>query len=279
MCNTWTASLDLIAGNLPEHTPAAYFGTFHAFLLTRHPDPPLNQITQQGCWSTGLELRILKLYISWKSPSKILETPSKFLRTAQKTKWPHPPPPSQNRLIYISIDRSRRQDSEYIIYIRIDACRRKDEPRRFLLQATFFCIESTLKNIPFLELASLSPWTTPPNLSHLALHPTQSPLNLIWMQDTWCYIETIEFAGNLAYWGVLWGPVRILHPPWQGKVAFLKLPRSTSVSGNKHYKCYITMQQCRILGRGTGNAGKWEALTQGTQGKKTKICRSIRCEF
>jgi hypothetical protein len=35
-------------------------------------------------------------------------------------------------------------------------------------------------------------------------------------------------------------------------------------------KCHITMQQCRDLGRGTGNAGKWEALTQGTQGEKTE---------
>ena len=30
------------------------------------------------------------------------------------------------------------------------------------------------------------------------------------------------------------------------------------------------MLQCRIWGRGTRNAGEWEALTQGTQGKKTE---------
>ena len=35
------------------------------------------------------------------------------------------------------------------------------------------------------------------------------------------------------------------------------------------------MLQCQIWGRGTGNAGEWEALTQGTQKKKRKICRSI----
>jgi hypothetical protein len=30
------------------------------------------------------------------------------------------------------------------------------------------------------------------------------------------------------------------------------------------------MLQCQIWGRGTGNAGEWEALTQGTQrGKKS----------
>ena len=35
------------------------------------------------------------------------------------------------------------------------------------------------------------------------------------------------------------------------------------------------MLQGRIRGRGTGIAGEWKALTQGAQGKKTKICRSI----
>ena len=35
------------------------------------------------------------------------------------------------------------------------------------------------------------------------------------------------------------------------------------------------MLQGRIWGRGTGKAGKWEALTQGTQGEKRKIYRSI----
>ena len=41
-----------------------------------------------------------------------------------------------------------------------------------------------------------------------------------------------------------------------------------------HYTCFITMLQCRIWGRGTGIAGEWEALTQGTQGEKKKICHS-----
>ena len=34
------------------------------------------------------------------------------------------------------------------------------------------------------------------------------------------------------------------------------------------------MLHCQIWGRGTGNAGEWESLTQGTQGEKTKTCRS-----
>jgi hypothetical protein len=61
-----------------------------------------------------------------------------------------------------------------------------------------------------------------------------------------------------------------LHPLWQGKGAFMKLPRSTTASGYKHYKCYITILPCRVWGRGTGNACKWEALTLGTQGEKTE---------
>jgi len=34
---------------------------------------------------------------------------------------------------------------------------------------------------------------------------------------------------------------------------------------------YITMLQCRLWGRGTGIAGEWEALTQGTMGEKITI--------
>ena len=82
--------------------------------------------------------------------------------------------------------------------------------------------------------------------------------------------KPLTFAGNSAFWGAVWGPVRNLHPLWQGKGAFLKLPWSTSASGYKHYKCCITMLQGRIWGRGTGKAGEWEVLTQGTQGKKAE---------
>jgi hypothetical protein len=66
----------------------------------------------------------------------------------------------------------------------------------------------------------------------------------------------------LAFWGVLWGPLRTLHPLWQGKGAFLRLPRSTSASGYKHYYCYITMLQC--LGQ-----GYWECRrVEGTHTSK-----------
>jgi len=116
----------------------------------------------------------------------------------------------------------------------------------------------------------VAPVKNPRYQSHLALHPNQSPLYLICMLNTWWYILIIDIAGNLAFWGVLWGPLRILHPLWQGKGAFLRLPRSTSASGYKQYKFYIAILQCRIRGRGTGKACEWEALTQRTQGEKTE---------
>jgi len=68
--------------------------------------------------------------------------------------------------------------------------------------------------------------------------------------------KPLTFAVNVAFWGAVWGPECILHPLWQGKGASLNLHRSAFASGYKHFKCYITMQQCRIWGRGTGNAGK-----------------------
>ena len=88
--------------------------------------------------------------------------------------------------------------------------------------------------------------------------------------------ETLTFAGDTAFWGAVWGVGSYAYFALrQEKGAYLKLPRSTSALGYKHYKCYIILLQGRIWGRGTGKAGEWEALTQGTQGEKTeKICRS-----
>jgi len=84
-------NLESIAGNLPEHTPAAYLGTFHAFLWPGTQPPPLNQITQQGCVSRlGLSWGFQKyIYILWKWPSKALETPPKF----PDPPWTPPPDP------------------------------------------------------------------------------------------------------------------------------------------------------------------------------------------
>ena len=94
----------------------------------------------------------------------------------------------------------------------------------------------------------VAPVKNPPYQSHLALHQIQIPLYLVYLM---LYLD------------------HILHPLWQGEGAFLKLPQSTSASGYKHYKCYITMLQCLIWGRGAENAGEWKALTQGTKGKRT----------
>ena len=71
------------------------------------------------------------------------------------------------------------------------------------------------------------------------------------------------------------GPAAYIAILRQEKSSFLRLPRSTSASEYKHYKCYVTILLCQIWGRDTGNAGEWKALTQGTQGKKTKAYRSI----
>jgi len=47
--------------------------------------------------------------------------------------------------------------------------------------------------------------------------------------------KPLTFAGNSAFWGPAWGPVRSLHPLWQGKGAFLNLHQSTLASGYKHH--------------------------------------------
>ena len=67
--------------------PAAYLG-IPCISMSRHPDPPPppNQITQQRCQSTGLELRIPKIYLLICGPV-ILETPPK----SPDPPGPHPP--------------------------------------------------------------------------------------------------------------------------------------------------------------------------------------------
>ena len=59
---------------------------------------------------------------------------------------------------------------------------------------------------------------------------------------------------------------------WQEKGAFLKLPRSTSASGYKHYECYVIMPQSNL------GQGYWECLqvggthTKDTGEKENKYC-------
>jgi len=77
----------------------------------------------------------------------------------------------------------------------------------------------------------------------------------------------------------LWGSVGPGAPILAGKRCISKVPRSASASDNKRYNCYITMLQRQIWARGTGNAGEWEALTRGTQGKKRILSLHTCCEF
>ena len=39
------------------------------------------------------------------------------------------------------------------------------------------------------------------------------------------------------------------------------------------------MLQCQIWGRGTGNAGEWKALTQGTGEKEKNLLRRVSAQF
>ena len=124
-CNTWIASLESFAGSLPEHTPAAYVGAFHAYLWPSTQTPHCNQFTQQGCQLTGLELRIPKIELKFRGsgPEIFWRPPQNFQNRPKKPNDPRVP--AQNRLIFVSMDSSRRQDTEYIIYIGIDTCRQK----------------------------------------------------------------------------------------------------------------------------------------------------------
>ena len=119
--------------------------------------------------------------------------------------------------------------------------------------------------------------TLPPNRANKLPTQFKVPYTLSECKILDVITKPLKFAGNSAFWGAVWGPVHILHPLWHGKGAYLMLPRSTSASGYKHYKCCITMLQVRIRGRNTGKAGEWKALTltQGARGKKREPCRSI----
>ena len=71
------------------------------------------------------------------------------------------------------------------------------------------------------------------------------------------------------------GPAAYFAPTLAGKRCISEVAPIDLCFRIKHYKGCVTMPQCRIWGRGTGNAGKWEALTRETQGKKTKKSCSI----
>ena len=84
--------------------------------------------------------------------------------------------------------------------------------------------------------------------------------------------EPLTFAGNSAFWGAVWGPVRILHPLWQGKGAFLMLPRSTSASG---YKIKNVVFQCCRVKFGAGVLGKPASGRHSHKGHRGKRQKSV----
>jgi hypothetical protein len=104
-----------------------------------------------------------------------------------------------------------------------------------------------------------------PNHSHLALHSIQSPLYLIQVQDTWCYIYNIDICWKFGIPGGSVGPGAYFAPTAREKVHFWSYPDWPLLQDTyKHYKCYITILQCRIWGRGTG----------GHRWKRLRICNS-----
>ena len=85
-----------------------------------HRPPPVNPFAQKGCQSTGLELRILTVYLRFRRSG-----PVHFWRGVPKTRTHPSPPPPPIRLIHISIESSRTEDSDYVIFNRFDTCRPK----------------------------------------------------------------------------------------------------------------------------------------------------------
>ena len=82
-----------------------------------HRPPPFTQFTQKGCQSTGLELRIPMIYLRF-----CRSDPVKFWSGGSQKLWTPPDPPPPIGPIYIPIDSSRRQDSEYINFNLFDTC-------------------------------------------------------------------------------------------------------------------------------------------------------------
>ena len=113
-------SLEWIAAPLAWLTPRPAPERVCLWLLNISTDPPFTQSAQKGWQSTGLELRILMFKFSWKWPRKNWRLPQ--LKPHRET--PHHNP-SPNWTIYIPINRSRRQDFEYIVFYRFDTCRPK----------------------------------------------------------------------------------------------------------------------------------------------------------
>ena len=112
---------------MPEHTPAAYLGTFHAFLWpgTQTPPPHLNQITQQWCPSTELELRIPKMYLYLDESGPVKSwSPSQELPDSPPTSPPKPLRivPSIYQLIALDV-RVPSTTAQIVIILDASCCR------------------------------------------------------------------------------------------------------------------------------------------------------------
>ena len=139
----------------PWTQPCSLLGDIPCNFMTWHPGPPLysNHPTRLPIdWAWAEDSKNV-FNISWKWPTNILKTLSQF------SDPPAPPPtqPPQIRLIYIPIDSSRRQDSEYIIYISIDTWRQESYDTWSLLRKEWKIINYAVK------------WKTTPHIT--VLHP------------------------------------------------------------------------------------------------------------
>jgi len=107
-----------------------------------------------------------------------------------------------------------------------------------LLAVTSSCCQDnhTAKKCASSICAWSSPWLVDPNCANKLSTYFKAPYTSSECKILNVISKPLTFAENSAFWGAVWGPVRILHPLWQGKGTFLNLPRSTSASGYKHYK-------------------------------------------
>jgi hypothetical protein len=73
-----------------------------------------------------------------------------------------------------------------------------------------------------------SPWLVDPNCANKLCTQFKAPCTSSECKILGVIFKPLTFAGNSAFWRAVWGPVRILHPFWQGKGTFLNLPRSNT---------------------------------------------------
>ena len=115
----------------------------------------------------------------------------------------------------------------------------------FVLTCKCACVRSNTYSF-LTKLYRSSPWLVEPNCANKLSTQLKAPYTSTECKILDVILKPLTFAGNSAFLGAAWGPLRILHPLWQGKGTFLNLLRSTSASKYTHYKFHLTMLQCRI---------------------------------